>query len=487
MAKTVTFDETKNSLRALVDYTNSNYLAIVTSWYMDDRDSNYIYPDEQLTPSDDSLIQTIEYAHSLGLKVMLKPFIIVKDGTWRAQIEPESTALWFQSYSEFILHYAHIAADHDVESFCIGTELTNIDTNQANKIYWLDLIDNVRNFYHNTITYASNWDSYRKLSFPEALDVIGIDAYFPLCPNKKDPELSEILEAWTPRVEEIRSYSDSTQKHIIFAEIGYASRDSANAEPWRACEPSEPCEFNYNCALQDRLYKSVFIAFKDSSWFDGIFWWAWDLIPDAGGCCNRSFTPQGKEAQQTVYEFFNPAPGSAPVDVVLCIDRSGSMGESGYMEPAKTAASTFVGFMQIDDQIGVVSFNESANVNFPLTLIQSEQDKIDAQNAISSISSYGWTSIGSGLQTSQQQLLDHGRENYPWAIILLSDGFENRPPWVSDVLPDIVNSPTSVYTIALGDNSDQELLQDIAHQTCGLYFFSPGPQDLQNLYILKQI
>jgi len=50
-------------------------------------------------------------------------------------------------------------------------------------------------------------------------------------------------------------------------------------------------------------------------------------------------------------------PQVAHVYAVLVIDRSGSMGYSGYLEPAKTAASNFVTAMDNDDMVGVVSFD----------------------------------------------------------------------------------------------------------------------------------
>lgn len=170
------------------------------------------------------------------------------------------------------------------------------------------------------------------------------------------------------------------------------------------------------------------------------------------------------------------------VDVALVLDRSGSMGSSGYMEPAKTAASTFVGFMQIGDNVAVASFDQSSSVNFPLTTIVSEATKTSAQNAISAISIGGATSIGTGIQAGQGEL-DKGNTQNHQGMVLLSDGKENSSPKVADVLPTIPEN-TDIYTIALGSNSDESLLQDIANQTGGEYYYAPNSNDLQALYLL---
>lgn len=169
------------------------------------------------------------------------------------------------------------------------------------------------------------------------------------------------------------------------------------------------------------------------------------------------------------------------IDAALVIDRSGSMA-GAYIESAKTAARAFVGFMQIGDNFAVVSFNTSATVNFPLTSITSQATITAAQNAINSISATGGTSIGAGIQSGQGQL-NFGNTEIHQGMILLSDGYENAAPYVASVLPTIPTN-TDIYTIALGPNSDQDLLNYIADQTGGVYYFAPDPADLLSLYNL---
>jgi M6 family metalloprotease-like protein len=169
------------------------------------------------------------------------------------------------------------------------------------------------------------------------------------------------------------------------------------------------------------------------------------------------------------------------VDVVLLIDRTGSMAGS-KIDAARNASKQFVDFMRINDMIGVVSFNTSATTNFPLTTISSSDTKTQAKAAIDAINAGGNTSIAVGLQRAQEQLTTLGQASHPWAIILLSDGQENTTPWVASVLPGIVSSKTVVYTIGLGSGADEALLMDIAVQTGGTYNFAPGPEQLAAIY-----
>ncbi|MBN1351000.1 M6 family metalloprotease domain-containing protein [candidate division KSB1 bacterium] len=177
------------------------------------------------------------------------------------------------------------------------------------------------------------------------------------------------------------------------------------------------------------------------------------------------------------------SPQTKFIDIALVLDKSSSMssGSGSYMELAKAAARTFVGHTQINDNIAVVSFNTSATVNFPLTAITSNIVKANAQNAIDAIYSSGRTSIGAGMRYAQYEL-DKGHTQIHQAMILLSDGKENEAPWVMDELPNIPFN-TDIYTIALGLQSDEPLLQHIATSTDGTYHFAPDPQTLQELYL----
>ncbi|MDW8234685.1 MAG: VWA domain-containing protein [Roseiflexaceae bacterium] len=104
-----------------------------------------------------------------------------------------------------------------------------------------------------------------------------------------------------------------------------------------------------------------------------------------------------------------------------------------------------------------------------------------AQAAIDTLNSRGSTSIGGGLQRSQQ-MLDGASPDLPRAIVLLSDGQENTRPYVREVLPQIRAAQTAVHTIGLGRDADQRLMLSIAAQTGGTYNYAPTPDQLARIY-----
>jgi len=166
--------------------------------------------------------------------------------------------------------------------------------------------------------------------------------------------------------------------------------------------------------------------------------------------------------------------------ISLVLDRSGSMGFSNYMNPAKQRASVFVGLMEIGDHVSVVSFNDESSVNYANAVIADGMTITQVQNAINQISSTGRTSMGSGIYASRSQL-NNSIATGQKAMLLLSDGWDNVVPFAIHAVPNIPAS-IDVYTIALGPNSDVGLLQWIANQTGGTYHMAPNAGVLQDIY-----
>jgi hypothetical protein len=101
--------------------TGANAIAFAPRWFMDGPTSTTIAPDAGLgSPSDESVIAAIQEAHRQGLRVMLRPYLDVKDGSWRADIVPSDANAWFASYTAFINHYLDIARQQGVEEFTLG-------------------------------------------------------------------------------------------------------------------------------------------------------------------------------------------------------------------------------------------------------------------------------------------------------------------------------------------------------------------------------
>ncbi|NQW28219.1 MAG: hypothetical protein HQ474_09935, partial [Flammeovirgaceae bacterium] len=195
----------------------------------------------------------------------------------------------------YILHYANLADSLQVPLFCIGTEFRMAV--QKRGPFWKNLIKKVRAIYSGQITYAANWDNYQLIDFWSELDYIGIDAYFPLI-EVAQPTLSQLLTAWGPEFERLKSLSADYQKPILFTEFGYQSLTGTTGKHWQLNNKNTEME------SQRTAYEAILNKFWDVPWFAGGFLWKWHLKKDAGGLKDPNFTPQGKPALEVITKYY---------------------------------------------------------------------------------------------------------------------------------------------------------------------------------------
>jgi VWFA-related protein len=208
-----------------------------------------------------------------------------------------------------------------------------------------------------------------------------------------------------------------------------------------------------------------------------------------GGLAAKDFAVT-EDGQPVVIDDF--AGGAGPISTVLVIDRSGSMDENDKIEGAQDAARAFVEQMRPGDQTELITFNQRSSVDERFT---SSQD--DLLRAIDDIEADGGTALYDSMIAGVDALKNaSGRR----ALLLLTDGQDCRD---SSTCPDNYGSRRSldqaiayaeqqnqpVYVIGLGerggderDGIDESVLQRIAGETSGEYFYAPGADQLADLY-----
>lgn len=348
-----------------------DWLQLSFGGYQDGLDSTDIRFDKEfpgLFATDSDIRHAVTYAHSQGLKVMVKPLIVVAKklangqftedpNHWRGQIDfgQDTTAwqAWFDSYTKFIIHYASLAQELDVDYFSVGTELGSAAPNfvqgklqpatrgpalQAN--HWKDVVAKVRSVYHGPLTYAPGPSEEMAVTWWDVLDAIGIDAYYPLT-NIDDPTVQQLKAAWAPYIAILAGLHYKYNLPIIITEVGYQARRGTNLTPGDT--------YNHNVDLQTQAdcCEALFEAFSAQDWWLGVYWWGWTADPHQGGFNDPTHNFNNRPAENVLRAFYGapllptPLPRPAAVPAVGVDETNQSVIYQGGLEPGWTANTAY--------------------------------------------------------------------------------------------------------------------------------------------------
>ncbi|MBX7073321.1 MAG: hypothetical protein K1X71_09250 [Pirellulales bacterium] len=299
------------SLRQLTA-TGTEWIALAFLGHMETQRSTEILfstrNKEMIT--DGELRRAIRLARNHRFKIILKPVVDCRNGVWRALIDfPDKRdwESWWANYERFLLHYAKIAADTRCEMFCVGCEMySTVKFEQQ----WRRVITAVRKVYKGPIVYNANTGLAGNIKWLDALDIIGVGAYYPVG-ARRDTSLEHMLNAWRPIRQTLRALSEKAGKPILFMEIGVRSAATCSAFPsdWKQTQ------LPYDGAEQARYYEAALNSFWNEPWFLGYCWWDWParLYDKKQAQGDTSFCVYGKPAEQTLSGWYSkPRPAQSP-------------------------------------------------------------------------------------------------------------------------------------------------------------------------------
>ena len=156
-------------------------------------------------------------------------------------------------------------------------------------------------------------------------------------------------------------------------------------------------------------------------------------------------------------------------DVVVVLDRSGSMTTADKIQAARNAANLFVNELGAQDQGAFVAFDTDATLREPLAPVGNGpgSHRADLEVAIANEVPLNWTSIGDGMKTAATEHDANGIAENLCSFILLSDGYENEPAMWADVKDDVTDNGCAIHSIALGPEANEVLMQQIAASVPG--------------------
>lgn len=313
-------------------------------------DPNFTWGDDNPhMVNDDEVRHAIKLARDNNLKVILKPVVNCDDQTWRAwikfyrpvtaeekaagttgELDPwgddpviregevkdlAAWARWWNHYQNFLIHYAEIAKEQNVEIFCLGCEMSSTEEFVDE---WRQAIGEVRAIYDGQLVYDINHGREMTLPWWDTVDIIGVSGYYPV-PPPEGVAMEEAIKQTTSEAEiaaelvkvrdQLALVSAKWHKPVMMIETGVTNVRGCARYPWS--HPDALPDSPLDDSEQANYYRAFLKTFETAPWFMGYSWWDWParLYPHEEAAENRGFCIYGKEAENVLKEWYaKPAP-----------------------------------------------------------------------------------------------------------------------------------------------------------------------------------
>lgn len=171
------------------------------------------------------------------------------------------------------------------------------------------------------------------------------------------------------------------------------------------------------------------------------------------------------------------------IGVVLVVDKSGSMEsqEEGVTKVslARDAARKAVSILASSDVVGVIGFDTESQVIVPAQAVGDAANRLQIDDMIGHLDASGGTDIRQALEAALE-LMRGVRAQYRH-IILLSDGRPNADATYDDLINAMKTQKITLSTIAIGSDADLVLMQELAQEGSGRYYYVPNAKDVPTI------
>lgn len=251
----------------------------------------------------EGVVRFIEAAHDRGMHVLVVPHLWVEMGGWRGEIDPRSPGGWraYQgAYQDFLLEWARVAEEAQADMLSIAVEAKS--WSHTDDAIWREMIDKVRRQYFGLLTYSANWDEPDRVVFWDALDVIGINAFYPLT-DQRNASKAELFVGTTRIHAEVKSLAERYNRPVMFTEIGYTTRKDAGIEPWTWPEDLKQVLIDEQ-AQADALDVMLDFVRSEEHLMGAFLWRYYANLYDHSQETKFGFSPFGKAAEGVLFDAF---------------------------------------------------------------------------------------------------------------------------------------------------------------------------------------
>lgn len=160
----------------------------------------------------------------------------------------------------------------------------------------------------------------------------------------------------------------------------------------------------------------------------------------------------------------------SPVDIVVVLDRSGSMSDAAKLPFAKSAINDLLSRLNPEDRFSIIAFDDSISiVQYPVQA--TEQNKAIAVRNVSNLQPGGSTNISGGLEEALRVFEGGSGGSRKRKVLLLSDGEANvgvsDPDGLAMIARRFGPKEAVLSTIGMGLGFNERIMSTLADQGMG--------------------
>ncbi len=173
-----------------------------------------------------------------------------------------------------------------------------------------------------------------------------------------------------------------------------------------------------------------------------------------------------------------------PTDMVVVLDRSGSMG-GVPLQHAKAAVGSLMDQLAVDDRFALVSYASDVRLDWPLAPATATNRAL-WQQRLAAIPASGGTNMASGLDLANRTLESSDRAGRSARVVLLSDGHANEGDASREGLARrAARALTGEYVLSaagVGEGFDETLMAALAGAGTGNFYYVQHTEDLERVF-----
>jgi Ca-activated chloride channel homolog len=172
-----------------------------------------------------------------------------------------------------------------------------------------------------------------------------------------------------------------------------------------------------------------------------------------------------------------PAADSRHVDMVIVLDRSGSM-NGPKINDAREAVLKLISSLSARDRFALVTYSDGVDIASGLVHVTDEQ-RNRLISEVYNVQAGGGTNLGAGLKVGISLLINAKQNANIGKVILISDGLANKGitdvQGLSSIAAVAVKKEFSISTVGVGADFNEHLMTAIADYGTGNYYYLENP------------